>query len=387
MKYIKYMPFHSLKYESRDRREIITAFEYGMDVAVLSPDYGSADLQIPEDIKVYSSGVIKLSYDIPWLVRKWQILRNAFRVMMVTIRLEADVLSCHDLISLRIAFWARLFRKNKYKLIYDSHEFEMGRNAQRGRIKRLFIAAEEKYMMERCTFSIMVNDSIADEVVRIHHLKNRPIVLRSTPIQQSIDYSKSTEIRNAFLESMEGVRFLLMYHGAICDRRGIEQMLMAIADMDGVGAVIMGPALDLKYLDKLKKDASIYHIEDRTLFHEAVRSDELVNYISAADAELIFLETDKKSYYYALPNKMFESVQAMTPIIAVDIPELRRIIDQYDIGLLCESGDINSLKNAILQMKDNVELMDRYKKNMISAKEDLCWENEKKVLIDAWQRL
>ena len=41
--------------------------------------------------------------------------------------------------------------------------------------------------MRRCAFSIMVNDSIADEVQKIHALKQRPVVIRSTPYCWELD--------------------------------------------------------------------------------------------------------------------------------------------------------------------------------------------------------
>ena len=53
--------------------------------------------------------------------------------------------------------------------------------------------------MKRCAFSIMVNDSIADEVQQIHKLKERPIVVRSTPNNWQIDSKACKKVREEFI--------------------------------------------------------------------------------------------------------------------------------------------------------------------------------------------
>ena len=92
--------------------------------------------------------------------------------------------------------------RKKVKLIYDSHEFELGRNVKRRKAALTLVKWWEGFLMKRCVFSIMVNDTIADEVMRIHNLKNRPIVIRSTPNLWNIDNDEClrtrTELFNEF---------------------------------------------------------------------------------------------------------------------------------------------------------------------------------------------
>ena len=46
----------------------------------------------------------------------------------------------------------------------------------------------------------MVNDSIADEVQKIHKLKQRPIVVRSTPEKWAVDPEETKKKRRELLD-------------------------------------------------------------------------------------------------------------------------------------------------------------------------------------------
>ena len=94
-----------------------------------------------------------------------------------------------------------------------------------------------------------------------------------------------------------------------------------------------------------------------------------------------------RSHYYVLPNKFFESVQAEVPIVASDLPEMRRLIDQYQIGLCCKPNDVDDLCRCIERMRGDAGLYARCRENLKIAKQDLCWEKERTVLEQAFATL
>ena len=85
-------------------------------------------------------------------------------------------------------------------------------------------------------------------------------------------------------------------------------------------------------------------------------------------------------------HKFFENIQALTPVIVTALPEMEKIIKKYNIGMVCPVGDIESARECVIRLKDDQHFYHYLKKNMIKAKKDLCWENEKGLLIDAWNR-
>lgn len=382
MHYIKYMPYQSMKGASRNRREIHTALECGYQVSVFSKDTSREGTLLPDCVDIQYDGEALLDYSTPKWKRILLILRNRFVVFCRTAGLDADVLSCHDLSALNLAFWATRWKRKKPKLIYDSHEFELGRNAKRSKLQMFYIKHLETFLMKRCAFSIMVNDSIADEVQRIHKLEQRPIVVRSTPEKWTIDQTEVQKVRTEFAGHFPAVGTILMYHGAVTSGRGVEKLLEVVYSMTGVNAVILGNGSE-QYLGSLKKLAEEYGITERILFHPAVPISKLWEYIGAADIGMITIPAVAKSYYYMLPNKFFENIQSETPIIGSDFPEISRLVNTYRLGLVCDPENTEEICSCVNKMITDKAFYEECKKNTMLAKEDLCWEKEKQVFIHA----
>lgn len=187
---------------SRDKRELSTYRDLGADVAVLAK--GNNDdkgrIETVDGFKVYRYSTRPLGSRVPSPLNR---LVSLFTWARFVKKIGPDIISGHDLMpGLTISWISTLLNKNKPKLIYDSHEFELGRNTNRGKLAALAIKHWEKFLMKRCVYSIMVNDSIADEVQRIHRIKERPIVVRSTPDFWTIDPEACLETRNNLLDAL-----------------------------------------------------------------------------------------------------------------------------------------------------------------------------------------
>lgn len=372
---------------SRDKRELSVYRELGWDVLVMAKgkpgDKGRADTVSGFPVLRYSTR--PLGKRVPNPINRFVSL---FQWAHAARSLQPDVISGHDLVpGLTIAWLSALLRKDKPKLIYDSHEFELGRNAKRSAFQREVIRLTERFLMRRCAFSIMVNDTIADEVQRIHKLKDRPIVVRSTPDNWPLDPNAIRQVRDELMKNAEAKTepFLVMYHGAITTGRGIEMLIRVTAKDPHVRAIVLGNG-GAAYLDSLKTLAAELGVADRVLFHPAVPLSELWKYVGAADLSLMMIEGKAKSYYYALPNKFFESIQSFTPIVASNIPEMQRLIDKYEIGLTCDPNDLDAVCACVEKMRTDRAFYAQCKENLKRAKADLCWEKEKHVLLDAFEQ-
>ncbi len=106
MNYLKYMPNKSIRNESRNKRELAAAAEAGYDTAVFSNDK-------PETAGEYFHGKIINDGTIPMkgskAKRLFTIARNRLTVYRKTLALPAGIWSCHDLHSLKIAYFITRF--------------------------------------------------------------------------------------------------------------------------------------------------------------------------------------------------------------------------------------------------------------------------------------
>ena len=82
------------------------------------------------------------------------------------------------------------------------------------------------------------------------------------------------------------------------------------------------------------------------------------------------------SYRFSLPGKLFEYIQAGIPVLTTDLPEIRKVVDEYKIGICLKDFDSNALVATLLYLDENPELVHGFRQNMPRAQAELCWEVE-----------
>ncbi len=108
--------------------------------------------------------------------------------------------------------------------------------------------------------------------------------------------------------------------------------------------------------------------------------EELIQYTQLADIGLTLDKNTNINYLNSLPNKLFDYIHAGVPVLASALPEVKKIVEQYNIGECIESVMPEEIAKKLSAMLSNKEKLSTYKLNTAKAKEDLCWEKEKKVL-------
>lgn len=360
---------------SRDVRELTVCRELGASVFVIAKgipgDRGRKE--IVSGFEVYRMN----TRPIPFLPKTINRFLSVFLWAHFARKQHADVITGHDLGGLTIGWLSRIGKK-KPLLVYDAHEFELGRNKKRSKAMLVLVKFWEKRMINKSVFSIVVNESIAQEMKRIHGLKELPLVIRNIPQKWDIDWNVVHAKRLSLLKIFGNNSFIMMYHGALLHNRGIELAIEATKAIDGVKLVLLGNPETEAYLDTLKTQIERLGIEDRVLIKGAVPHDELWKYVGAIDLSLAPIVPVYKSYYYSLPNKLFESIQCHVPIVASDLPEMKRIVEGFRIGETFKSDSIEDLIRAIKTIMNN--LKEYYLDNLIVAEGELSWEKEKKKL-------
>lgn len=389
MKQILKLVTHEFINANRDLRELFLLKEINVEVTIVAKG--------KENTSSFING-IKIDYYTTKPFGENKNLTKLNRVVALFIwahkvrQYQVDCISCHDLIALVIGWISTWFKSKKRKplLVYDAHEYEIGRNTdgKRGSLARWIIPKTEKFLMKKCAFSMMVNDSIAEAVQQNYHLKEKPVVVRNIPNYWEIDEVVCQKKKEDFCKQLNcpNETFIMMYHGGLLKGRGIEKMFEVIQRIPEVAGVILGSGEE-GYLNDLKKKTVELDIEKRIIFHPSVPIEELWKYVGAADVGMVTVPAICESYYYMLPNKFFENIQALTPIIASDFPETGKLIREYDIGFCVDPEDTEQIVEAVETLRENPEVYKTKKANLKVAKEVLCWEREKQVLINAYEKI
>ena len=389
MRYVKYMR-SSYDYASRNKREVSVLQSFQDLEIIVVNSYCNLNVAELKNLKIINLEKKLSRYS---LIRKIQILyRILLREQFVLRSLKPDIISCHDLTALFIGWLSTIgkLKKNKPSLIYDSHEFEIGRNIEgkANRLNKLLIAKLESFLIKKSAFSIVVSNSISDKIVQNYSLLTSPIVVRNIPEYWNID-PQISRVRRSELCNMLGVNtdsFLLMYHGDITFNRGIEKLLEVANINPNIFIIILGSGKST-YVDYIRNEIVNLQISKRVLILGAVPHSKLWEYISAVDCGAMLPRNSGQSYYLSLPNKLFETIQSLTPIISCNFPEFVKIINGYNIGICVDSNSTKDINEAIELMRTNKIKYSIYKKNLIKAKNELHWENESKILKNEYAKL
>ncbi len=373
------------KNESRDKRELMVCQELGASVCVLAKGTANAKVvrENVDDFTIYKCTTRPVLL-FPTSVNR---ILSLARWALFARKINPDIISGHDMLGVFVGLLSNVAKKKKAKLIYDAHEFELGRWGSHGFIRRFFIRCIEGFIIKKCEFTITVSKGIAAEEIKLYGSNNTIITVRSTPNNWVLD-DRIAATRNRITREMDWPQdaFVIMYHGIISKSRNISILIKAIERNPNTYGIILGDGFD-GTLGELKEYCEKKGFANRAYFHEAVPIESLYQYVGMSDIGMIMGDVNCVSHLLALPNKLFENIQSLTPIIASNCPEMKSLIDDYQVGITVDPSNEEEIDRAIEKFRTDKEFYNRIKDNLRIAKQDLCWENEKIILKEAYSEV
>ncbi|MBL7928068.1 MAG: glycosyltransferase [Bacteroidia bacterium] len=287
-----------------------------------------------------------------------------------------DLLVANDLDTLLANYLASTLKRKP--LLYDSHEFFTGvPELENNSFARKVWISLERLIFPRLRYIVTVNDSIAALYNKMYHkevkvIRNIPeIPLLSNPLQIE-------ELRNS-IPIENGNKLLIMQGAGINVDRGAEEAVQAMQYLDSVTLLIIGSG---DVIGKLKAMVKEHHLDAKVKFLDKMPFDQLMNYTRIADAGLTLDKDTNINYRLSLPNKLFDYIHAGIPVLASFVPEVKKIVEQYNIGVVIENHDPRHIADKITFMFADNDRYATWKKNLITAARQLSWSVEEKKLLD-----
>ena len=141
-----------------------------------------------------------------------------------------------------------------------------------------------------------------------------------------------------------------------------------------------------KVEEELKELAQKSGLENRVIFYGKVPFEDLLSYTKQADVGLLLERPLGLSFTYSLPNKLFDYIHAELPILASPLVEVKRIIEQYNVGEIIDDYSPEHIAQKLNEMLSNSEKREVWKGNMQKAKKELNWEIEQKKLVEIYSQ-
>ena len=291
------------------------------------------------------------------------------------VRLRADVVHAHDVNTLPTAWLAA--RLSGARLVYDAHEISTSREGYTS--FRKLVGLVEKVLMPRADGTITTTEARAKFFARAYGIA-RPLVLQNRPREQRPQASERIRQELGLTEHWP----IVLYQGGVQQGRGLERLVRVAAQVPGAYFVFIGGGrLDAS----LRRIAQELGIEDRVRFIPTVALADLPSYTASADIGVQPIENTCLNHYTTDSNKLFEYVQAGLPVIASDLPEIRRIVRQHDLGLLVPAGDSEALAVALRRMVRDTQLRARHAARARAAAPALSWEVQEHLLVELYGRI
>ncbi len=294
---------------------------------------------------------------------------------------EPQIAHAHDLNTL---YAGKLVKEaTGAKLIYDSHELWIHRNRvnRKARLETVLDKVVEKWLIRYADGIITVCDSIGNWLVDRYPDIPTPVILRNMPhrLDGISSMSQSLGERLGVPENS----YTMIYTGKITSGRGIEIGLSVLNNFDKLHFVLLGYG-ETGYVAELKNYIKQSGIEERVIICDPVPHAEVASFISGADFALVYIEPICLSYEYALPNKLFESIQAGVPIMGSNLVEIEKVVVGHNIGSCFSSSSdfINTLKESLDDNK-----LTEWKRSIQRCQSELCWDVEQDNLIRLYEAL
>lgn len=257
-----------------------------------------------------------------------------------------------------------IHKLQRKKLIFDSHELfsEIPELVYRKKVKKFWLSIEN-WILPNLKNNYTVSNSIANYYFNKYKVSFTTIA----------NYPQKKKYEKTLVSSLRKDEKIIIYQGAVNIGRGLELMIETMSLLNNYRLIIIGEGDVLKSLKKL---VALKNLENKVVFMNKVSPIELSKITPNAHVGISLEEDLGLSYKYALPNKIFDYIQAEVPILVSDLPEMRKIVEEYGVGEILTSREPEILANKI----ETITTSD-YQKKLKLAKQELVWEVQEKKLV------
>jgi len=263
-------------------------------------------------------------------------------------------------------------------LVYDSHEYFTGvPELQNSPFKQKVWKRIEQWIFPRLKDVFTVNDSIAGLYEKEYGI--RPVVVRNVPLKRK----KPEKMVRADLGLPEDKHLLILQGSGINMQRGAEEMVEAMRFVENAVLLIVGGG---DVLELLKKNVARWHLENKVLFVPRQPYEKLMQYTAAADLGLTLDKDTNINYRFSLPNKIFDYLHAGVPVLASDLVEIRKIIDNYEVGDFIPDHIPEHIAQKVNEIFAHPEKLRRWKNNTTKTVGNLNWESESLKLKEVYKK-
>lgn len=352
--------FSNLSTDQRIEKVCRTLHDNGYYIDLIGNDWNGAETMA----RPYCFSRIKLiskSLKTAYFEFNWKLYRE--------LKKKADqntILHANDLDALLPNYL--IAKRLNIPLVFDSHEIFSEMPAIQGKMSQKLWKYLEKKLIPDIKFMITASGSYGKWFKNQYGID--PVVVQNSP--RKLEFNR---------EVPENHPKILLYQGAINPFRGIDKAIVAMKQLDHVIFKIAGDGPMKKQYEELVEKENLQH---KVKFLGKLLPEDLRKITITVDCGMSIEENGGESYYYSLPNKILDCIQARVPLILSNLPEMSNIKSQFDIGEIIEDHQPSTIARAIQNVLDKGR--ENYQPELEKAANILCWENEEIKLLEVFNK-
>lgn len=303
-------------------------------------------------IPIRTEPVNTISLDTKTFLKRLKCLISEVRPSVVIIH-EPEWLPCAS------------FEDRNYTVIFNAHEyFPLQRETDewQQRFGRKYHDLYDKHLKD---IDLLINVSPGIQKKCLDIFNKQSILIPNAPFYDGSMQPRLTE---------HGI-IRIVHHGNGAPNREIETMIEAVGLLHKWyknAEIRIEFKLDL-YLsgndDYMRKLISIKDQYENIRILPHVDYEDIVKTINAYDIGLFLLPDNSFNHRYALPNKLFEFLQARIGIIITPLPGMMNFVEKHGVGMVTNGFDAKTCADAIKTL--NLEKINEFKlKSDIAAKQE-----------------
>ena len=246
-----------------------------------------------------------------------------------------------------------------YKVIFNAHEYYPKQVETAEWQKKFGIYYKELYAtyLKKLDLLINVSDGIANECLKKYGKS-------SIVINNAGEY---VDAKPKFI-STEPIR--LVYHGAATPARNLENIIHAVSQYPekfSLDLIVDDKINDyVVYLRQLAANATNINVL------EQVPYEKIIIQLQKYDLGIHLLPDTCFNHRHALPNKVFEYIQARLGLIVSPLPEMEKLVARHGIGIVTKGESkqdcIDALAKISITDVDKFKHASHYAASLINAK-------------------
>jgi glycosyltransferase involved in cell wall biosynthesis len=239
----------------------------------------------------------------------------------------------------------------------------------------------ERFLIRRADEVITTGNYRAEYLAKRYKIAAPTVILNCPPLPAAEAHNRALREKLGLVDDTVPV---ILYQGGFIKGRGLDKLVLAAAHLDRGVLVLMGWGdLEVELRELVKKKG----LERRVYFTEPVAPDRVVYYCMSASVGVVIYQCTSLNNYYATPNKLYEYMHAGLPVVSVDFPAVKEVVEEYRLGCTFDPEEPESIAEAINRVLADERQYDTMKKNALEAARIFNWETESRKLLEIYRRL